>query len=267
MKFIMLKDKKSFLKIFILGYNRLMKRILLTIEYDGSAYSGWQKQPNIKTIQGEIERAIYQSIGQQVEVFGSGRTDAGVHALNQKAHFDLSVPVPISKLSDILNNVLPDDIVIKEAQEVDSSFHARFSVHKKCYRYKIYNSSQKNAFLATRVGYERKELDIEKMKQASKLLEGQHDFKGFCSSNTIVENFVRTIYYIDIIKEGDFIKIDVCGNGFLYNMVRIIVGTLVDYSLGKLSLEDINYALKYGDRAKAGKTMSPYGLYLKDVIY
>ena len=248
-------------------YNIIMKRILLTIEYDGSAYSGWQKQPNERTIQGEIEKAILTSIGETVEVFGSGRTDAGVHALAQKAHFDMTLPVPVSKLAEILNNVLPGDIAIKDAVEVESDFHARFSVHQKCYIYKIYNSPVKNAFLARRAGIVKKNLDEQKMIEASKLLIGEHDFKGFCSSNTSVENFVRTIYYIDIAREGDFIKIDVCGSGFLYNMVRIIVGTLVDYALGKLTLEDIKIALGKGDRSRAGQTMAPYGLYLKDVIY
>lgn len=244
-----------------------MKRILLTIEYDGYGYCGWQKQPEVKTIQGEIEKAILKSIGREAEIFGSGRTDAGVHALNQKAHFDLAIPVPISKLPEILNNVLPDDIVIKDAQEVPPEFHARFSVHRKCYRYKIYNSPNKNAFLARRVGYVKRELDLDKMIEASKFLIGKHDFRGFCSSNTATDNFLREIYDIRIAKEGDFIKIDVEGNGFLYNMVRIIVGTLVDYALGKLSLQDLQLALKNGDRSKSGQTMSPYGLYLKDVIY
>ena len=178
-----------------------MKRILLTIEYDGTNYSGWQKQPNVRTIQGEIEKAIFNSIGQEVEIFGSGRTDAKVHALNQKAHFDLAVPVPVSKLADIINNCLPDDIVIKEAVEVDENFHARFSLIRKCYRYKIYNSEQKNAFLANRVGYVRRKLDISKMRQASSLLIGEHNFRGFCSSNTCAENFVRTIYDIKIAFE------------------------------------------------------------------
>ncbi len=244
-----------------------MRRVLLTIEYDGTNYSGWQKQPKVRTIQGEIERAIKQAIGEDVEIYGSGRTDAGVHALAQKAHFDISLPVPISKLPDILNNVLPADIAIKSAEEVGIDFHARFSVHKKCYRYKIYNSDIRNAFLATRVGVVKNKLDIDKMKEAAALLIGEHDFRGFCSANTSVENFIRTIYEIKIVKEGDFIKIDVCGNGFLYNMVRIIVGTLVDYSLEKLSLQDIKQALANGDRSKAGQTMVPQGLYLKDVIY
>lgn len=244
-----------------------MKRILLTIEYNGTNYSGWQKQPNQKTIQGEIESAIFKSIGEKVEIFGSGRTDAGVHALGQTAHFDLKAPVPISKIADILNNVLPPDIVIRKGKEVEDDFHARFSIKKKCYLYKIYNSPVKKAFLSDRVGWIKKQLDIEKMKEASQLIVGEHDFRGLCSANTCAVNFVRKIFEITLTKENDFIYVEVCGNGFLYNMVRIIVGTLVDYALGKITLQDIKQAVEQGDRTKAGQTMSASGLYLKETIY
>lgn len=244
-----------------------MKRIKLTIEYDGSMYSGWQKQPDQKTIQGEIEDAIFKTIGEQVEIFGSGRTDAGVHAYNQTAHFDLNVPVPICKLKDILNSALPLDISIKEAVEVDKDFHARFSIKKKTYLYKIYNRSEKNSFLARRMANVKKYLNIDLMKEASELLVGIHDFRGFCSANTCATDFARKIYDIDIRREEDYIFILVCGNGFLYNMVRIIVGTLVDYALGKISLNDIKTALEKGERAKAGQTMPACGLYLKETCY
>ena len=212
-----------------------MKRILLSIEYDGTAYSGWQKQPNQRTVQGEIENAILRSIGEEVEIFGSGRTDAGVHAINQSAHFDLKAPVPISKLADVLNNALPADIAIKRACEVDAEFHARFSIKRKIYQYRIYNSVQKEVFLANRAAWIRKPLDVDKMNEAARLLIGSHDFKGFCSANTCVNDFVRTIYDLQVEREGDFVYITVSGSGFLYNMVRIISGTLVDYALNKLS--------------------------------
>lgn len=244
-----------------------MRRILLTIEYDGTAYCGWQKQPNQKTIQGEIESAIFRSIGENVEIFGSGRTDAGVHAYNQSAHFDLEAPVPISKLADILNNALPCDISIKKAEIVEEQFHARFSIKKKGYLYKIYNSPQKDVFLSNRTAWIKKELNIEKMREAGNMLVGKHDFHGFCSTNTCVNDFVRTIYDIEINKEGNFIKIKVLGSGFLYNMVRILVGTMVDYSLGKLSKNDIEIALKTGNRACSGQTMPACGLYLNETIY
>ena len=244
-----------------------MKRIKLTIEYDGSLYCGWQKQPLQKTIQGEIENAILKTIGQSVEVFGSGRTDAGVHAFNQTAHFDLDVPVPVYKLKDILNGALPADITIKEAQEVESDFHARFSIKEKTYLYKIYNGEEKNAFLARQMAFIKKHLDIEKMIEASKLIVGKHDFRGFCSANTNATDFVREVFDINIKQDGKYISIEVCGNGFLYNMVRIIVGTLVDYSLEKISLQDIKMAIEKGDRSKSGQTMPAHGLYLKETNY
>lgn len=244
-----------------------MARIKIIIEYDGANYSGWQKQPDQKTIQGEIEDAILRTIGEKVEVFGSGRTDAGVHAYNQTAHFDLKAPVPISKIKDILNSALPLDISIKDASIVEDDFHARFSIKRKCYLYKIYNGAEKNAFLARRMAHIKKPLDIEKMKEASSLLVGRHDFHGFCSANTCATDFVREIFDIDIKKEGEYILISVCGNGFLYNMVRIIVGTLVDYALDKISLNDIKIALEKGDRSKSGQTMPACGLYLKETNY
>lgn len=244
-----------------------MRRILLTIEYDGSCYSGWQKQPDRRTIQGEIEQALFRILGQKIEVFGSGRTDAGVHALNQKAHFDLDTPIPISKLASIINNQLPDDIVIKSAEEVANDFHARFSLTRKVYSYTIFNSQYKDAFLARRVGRIEYLLDERKMAKAGKLLIGEHNFKGFASANTCTDNFVRTIYDLKVERDGDFIYVTVEGSGFLYNMVRIIVGTLVDYSLGNLTLDDIQSALKNQDRSKSGRTMVASGLYLKDAIY
>ena len=244
-----------------------MKRIKLTIEYDGSNYCGWQKQPNQKTIQGEIEDAILRTIGQSVEVFGSGRTDAGVHAYNQTAHFDLNVPVPVCKLKGILNSALPLDISIKEVAEVDGDFHSRFSIKKKTYLYKIYNSEEKNAFLANRMARIIKYLDIGKMQEASKYLIGKHNFKGFCSANACATDFNREIFDINISRKEEYVFVEVCGSGFLYNMVRIIVGTLVDYALQKLTLEDILFALEKGDRSKSGQTMPACGLYLKETYY
>ncbi|MBO5022148.1 MAG: tRNA pseudouridine(38-40) synthase TruA [Clostridia bacterium] len=244
-----------------------MKRILLTIEYDGTNYSGWQKQPCQKTIQGEIEGAIFRAIGKEVEIFGSGRTDAGVHALHQTAHFDLDLPVPTSKIPDILNNALPADIVIKGAEEVVPDFHARFSIKRKCYLYQIYNSQIKQAFLANRMAWVRKLLDVKRMKECAKILIGEHDFRGLCSANTCATDFVRKIFAINIKKDGEYLSVSVQGSGFLYNMVRIIVGTLVDYALEKITLNDVKDALKNGDRSKAGQTMPACGLYLQDTIY
>lgn len=267
--FLFLKiAKNSLLAFFIsLGYNKVMRRILLKIEYVGTNYAGWQKQPNQRTIQGEIENAIFRAIGEQVEVFGSGRTDAGVHALGQTAHFDLSAPVPISKLAEILNNVLPSDICILSASEVESDFHARFSIKKKCYLYKIYNSPNKNAFLDSRVGWVKKHLDEIKMQECGNLLIGKHDFRGFCSAQTCAVNFEREIFDIRVKRDGDFVYVEVEGSGFLYNMVRIIVGTMVDFALDKLTEKDVLTALKTGERSHAGQTMPACGLYLKQTWY
>ena len=238
-----------------------MKRILLTIEYDGTFYSGWQKQPNMRTIQGEIEEAIFKSTGEKVEVFGSGRTDAGVHAYNQTA------PVPVEKLPYILNNVLPKDINIKSAKEVEENFHARFSIKKKIYLYKIYNNNQKNVFLANSAAWIKNPLDLTKMKEVALLLKGKHNFKGFCSANTSASDFEREIFDIEIERENDFVFVTISGSGFLYNMVRIIVGTMVDYSSGKITYEQIKKALEEGERSCAGQTMPACGLYLKETIY
>ena len=233
----------------------------------GTAYCGWQKQPNQKTIQGEIENAIKVSMGLDCEVFASGRTDAGVHALGQTAHFDVPDSVPTSKIPEILNCVLNDDIVIKSARDVSQDFHSRFSIKKKTYLYRIINANKTTAFLANRVSYIKKKLNIQKMEEASSLLIGKHNFRGLCSSNTSATDFVREIFDIKILKNEDEIDIEVCGSGFLYNMVRIIVGTMVDYSLGLISKQDVLSALNDGDRTKAGRTMPACGLYLKETFY
>ena len=245
-----------------------MKRILLTISYDGANFFGWQKQADdVRTVQGELEKAIEILAGTHCEVYGSGRTDAGVHALAQTAHFDLPVNIPLSKLADVLYSLLPGDIAVTNVKEVDENFHARFSIKKKCYRYIVYTGKEKDPFLASRMGFVKYPLDEEKMLEAASLIEGKHDFQGFCSSATCTNDFVRTVYSIKIIKEDDKYYFDVEGSGFLYNMVRIIVGTLVDVGRGKLSLESVKEAIEYGDRSKAGVTMPAGGLYLKYTKY
>ena len=249
-------------------YNTYMKRILITIQYDGTNYCGWQKQPNVKTIQGEIENAFFLATGQRIELFGSGRTDAGVHALGQTAHFDLDLPIPVSRLPEIMNNRLPQDISIIDAKEVDDDFHARFSIKKKQYLYKIFNTNTKMPFIANYYGFVKKKLDIDKMQECAQLLLGEHNFRGFCSSATNAQTFERTIYDITIEKHNkDEIYIYVSGSGFLYNMVRIIVGTLVDYSEGKITLQDVENALQNQDRSSSGQTMPPNGLYLYKTFY
>lgn len=245
-----------------------MKRILLTIGYDGRGYYGWQKQNGVKTIQGELEEAFFKATGEKIEVHGSGRTDAGVHAYAQTAHFDMQAPIPIEKIKDILNGALPPDIAVAKVEEVAPNFHARFDIKQKTYAYFILNTTRKCPFDAYRYGFVKKELDASKMQEAADLLVGTHDFRGFCCAQTSATDFVRTIFKIKVIRlNQEMINVEVSGSGFLYNMVRIIVGTLVDYSHGKLTLEQIKDALENGKRACAGQTMPASGLYLLKTQY
>lgn len=244
-----------------------MKRVLITIEYDGSGFKGFQSQSRQRTVQGELEAALEKICGAHVEVFASGRTDAGVHALGQTAHFDLNVPLPISKLADVLNSLLPSDISVKKAEYVPSDFHARFNIKSKCYMYKLYTGKEKHALESRFEGWVNYPLDIEKMRRASKIFLGEHDYRGYCSSAAVTSDYKRTIYNVEIKKVKDYIYFEVEGSGFLYNMVRIIVGTLVDIGRGKLSEESARKALETGDRSYAGITMIPNGLYLKWTKY
>lgn len=244
-----------------------MKRILIEISYDGTRYYGWQRQDGKPTIQGEIEKALEIVCGKHVEVFGSGRTDAGVHALGQIAHFDLDVNIPMSKIANVLNSLLPPDICIERAEQVNEDFHARFSSKKKTYEYRIYTGKKKDVFNANYYAWILDELDFDKMEQAKNLLIGKHNFEGFCSSATAVKDFNREIYSIEITKKKNYIYFTFTGNGFLYNMVRILVGTIIDVGRGRNSIDNIKKALKTGDRTLVGITMPPNGLYLKKVEY
>lgn len=248
-------------------YNIHVHRVLLKIQYDGREFYGWQKQEGKRTIQAEIELALEKLTGEPVEVFGSGRTDRGVHALDQSAHFDLKINIPVKKLPEALNNLLPNDISIKSAKIVNKNFHARFDIKSKTYLYQVYNAKQKSAILANQSAFVNYELDIEKMRETAKLLIGKHDFKGFCCANTTVKDFVREIFDIDIKKRGKFLTFSVKGDGFLYNMVRIVVGTLIDVGRGLISEKEVLKALETGNRSYAGKTMPPEGLFLAKTEY
>lgn len=244
-----------------------MNKYVLEIEYNGKDFFGWQKQPELRTVQGEIENSIFSLTKQEVEVFGSGRTDAGVHALGQVAHFEADLNLSPEKVKEILNKALPEDINIKNVKFGDENFHARFSAHKKTYLYKILNSKAKTIFDKDFFAREGNYLDEKLMQKCADMLVGEHNFKGFCSSQTQVASFVREIFEITVRREGDNIFVEVTGSGFLYNMVRILVGTMVDFALGKLTEQDVLQALENGDRSKSGKTMPASGLYLKEVIY
>ena len=259
----------------------MVMKILLTIAYNGKNYVGWQKQKKGISIQEKIEQVLTMLFDEKIDLCGSGRTDAGVHALAQTASFDVTsqkflnnftlqsknkLLLNTKKLIDAINANLPEDINIINAKEVKKDFHARYDVKKKIYEYHL--QIGKNPFTNNLVGTIKTMPNINLMKEASKHLVGTYNFKSFCSANTETKTFVRTINYIKIymIKKNEII-FELSGNGFLYNMVRIIVGTLVDVGLNKISPEKIKEILLAEDRTKAGKTFSPSGLYLKKVIY
>ncbi len=244
-----------------------MRNIKLTIEYDGKDFNGWQKQPNKLNIQGTIEQAIKNITGEEVELNASGRTDAGVHALGQVANFKTNSQIPIEKFAIAINSRLKKSIIIINAEEVDERFHSRLTCKRKTYRYIINNSIEGSAIYRNLETHIPQKLDISKMEKALKYFEGEHDFKAFKASGTSSKNSVRTIYKTNIYKENNRIYIELTGNGFLYNMVRIIVGTLVEVGLGKIEPEKIQDIIKSKKRENAGKTLPPNGLYLVNVEY
>ena len=244
-----------------------MRNIKLTIEYDGKDFNGWQKQPTKLNIQGTIEQPIKQITGEEVQLNASGRTDAGVHAFGQVANFKTNSQIPIEKFAIAINSRLKRSIVIKKAEEVDERFHSRLNCKKKTYRYIINNSPEGTAIYRNLETHIPQKLDVEKMKKAVKYFEGEHDFKAFKASGTSSKSSVRIIYKAEVYKEGDRVFIELTGNGFLYNMVRIIAGTLVDVGIGKIKPDEIPKIIKMQKRENAGKTLPPNGLYLLRVMY
>lgn len=245
-----------------------MRNIKLVIEYDGRGFNGWQKQPNKLNIQGEIERAIFQITGEEVDLIASGRTDAGVHSLGQTANFKTNSNIPIEKFAIAINSKLKRSIRIQSAEEVDERFHSRYSVKSKKYRYTINNSEFGSAIYRDMEYHFPIKLDIEKMKIGAKNFEGEHDFKAFKASGTSSKSSVRKIYKAEVIEgENGRIYIELTGNGFLYNMVRIIAGTLLEVGTGKILPEEIPAIISAGERTRAGKTLPPNGLCLMEVMY
>lgn len=245
-------------------------RYLITFSYDGSGYKGYQKQPKKKTIQGELEKALKKiNDDVRVDVHASGRTDAGVHAYNQKAHFDLNINITPEKLFKAINSLIPDDIYIKKVEEVSDTFHARFNVKAKEYIYKI-NMGEYDPIEKNYVYQYNKKLDVVEMERALKYLEGEHDFKSFSKADDTREDYTRKIIQTNLIrniKNVNKIQIVFLGTGFLRYQVRNMVGTLIEIGEGKRKSEDIIDILREKDRRKAGKTANPEGLYLNDVFY
>lgn len=245
-----------------------MRKIKLIIEYDGTNYHGWQIQKNANSVQETIEKAISKLLGEKVGIVGCSRTDVGVHAYGQVAHFTTDSRIPAEKFSYAINNLLPDDIVIKKSEEVSEDFHSRYSAKGKKYRYLIYNAAHASAIMRNRTYHVRPELDFEKMQRAAKHFLGQHDFAAFQATGGQVRSTVREIYSLELFrKEDNLISIEVSGNGFLYNMVRIIAGTLIYVGIGKIEADEIPAIINSLDRTRAGKTAPAEGLYLMEIYY
>lgn len=244
-----------------------MRNIKLTIEYDGSNYVGWQKQVNGNGIQSEIEQAIFLTTGEKVNLIGSGRTDSGVHAKGQVANFYTKSRIPGNRFKYALNIKLPSDIVILESEETNYDFHSRYDAKAKIYSYLIYNNPIRSSLYRNFAYHVSYELEYEKMYEGTKYFLGTHDFSSFAGSKNVIEDTCRTINNIALEKSGDFIKFKIEGNGFLYNMVRIIVGTLVDIGRNKIRAEDIPNIINLKNRKFAGPTAPPEGLYLEKVYY
>lgn len=239
-----------------------MKRIMLTVAYDGTAYNGWQVQPNGVTIEGELNKALRDLLGEEIAVIGASRTDAGVHALCNVAVFDTKSRIAPEKMAAALNARLPEDIRIQASRQVPDDFHPRHCNTKKTYEYRIYMGKYENPIGRQYAHFVYVPLDIAKMQKAASYLVGEHDFKSFCVAKAQVLTTVRTIYDILVQKEGDYLTIRVSGGGFLFNMVRIIVGTLLEIGRGNLEPEQMKEILEAKDRQAAGPTAPARGLTL-----
>lgn len=245
-----------------------MPRIKATIQYCGCNYSGFQVQPNAVTVEEKLEEALSQVYNMKINVTASGRTDSGVHALGQVIHFDTpNASLPCEKLPFAVAQYLPNDISMISAETVDESFHARYSCKSKTYKYRLVYSHVNLPFEYGRAWIYAYQLDIAKMQEATKYFVGEHDFKAFMASGSSVKSTVRNITRLDICVNGDCVEFVVSANGFLYNMVRIIVGTLVDVGRGRIEVSEIEQIIRSGERAQAGKTAPPDGLYLISAEY
>jgi tRNA pseudouridine38-40 synthase len=245
-----------------------MQRFKCIISYDGTNFSGYQVQPNKRTVQGELESALKKlHKGNEVKVFASGRTDAGVHARGQVIHFDSPLSIPEDRWAIALNSLLPDDLAILTVESVSSSFHARFNAKGKEYRYYLHLSKVRDPFTRNYASLHPYPLDVEAMKSGAGYFLGTHDFTSFCSAKTEVEDKVRTIRTVNFFLERDQLCIQFVGDGFLYNMVRILVGTLLEIGSGERHPEDLQEILAGKDRSLAGKTAPGNGLFLWKVFY
>ncbi|MGI6041244.1 MAG: tRNA pseudouridine(38-40) synthase TruA [Candidatus Alectryocaccobium sp.] len=244
-----------------------MRRIFLEIAYDGTNYSGWQVQNNAVSVQETIDKALSEWLGEEIHTIGASRTDAGVHARGNVAVFDTESLIPADKFAFGLNARLPEDISIQESFEVPAEFHPRFTETIKTYEYKILNRKFPDPTRRNDSLFYYGKLNVDAMNEAASYLVGPHDFKSFCAVNHDAKTTVRTIYSARVDKDGDLITFEITGNGFLYNMVRIIAGTLIEVGKGKLKPEDIKMIMEARDRQKAGPTAPAHGLTLVEIEY
>lgn len=240
----------------------------LTIQYDGGRYKGWQKLGGGEnTIQEKLEKVLSELAGYELEVIGCSRTDAGVHALAQTANFKLNRCLPEKQIKDYLNRYLPQDICVTEVTSVDEDFHARYQAKNKTYLYRIWNLEYSNPFMRRYSMHVSEKLDLSAMEKAGHQFLGAHDFTAFSNAKSKKKSMIKEIYSIDIESAQGFVNIRICGDGFLYNMVRWIVGALVEAGLGKLASEDIPGLLLSKERGQAGNLADACGLYLEKVNY
>ena len=242
-------------------------RYAMLLSYDGTDYGGWQIQKNAVTVQQKLTEALEDTLGYKVSVTASGRTDSGVHARAQVCHFDAQTSIPAEKLADALNARLPDDISVLRTVIAPDDFDAQSSAKKKTYCYRFYLSQRRlplNDRYSVQIKYN---VDLHKLEKAANMFKGEHDFKAYCAAGSQVKTTVRTIYSIEVEKIGCLVAISVTGNGFLYNMVRTLVGTMIYYAADRLTEEDIIRTLEKCDRSFVGKTMPAKGLTLENVEY
>ena len=244
-----------------------MRRVKLIVAYDGTDYCGWQIQPNGITVEEVLNRALSRLTGEEIRVIGASRTDAGVHARGNIAVLDTASTIPAERFAYAVNPLLPEDIVVVKSEEVPQAWHPRYQNSVKTYEYRILNREMPDPLKRKYTWHVSFPLDIDKMREAAEHLKGQHDFRSFCSVHTAVKSTVRTIYTLDIVKSGDEIIIRISGNGFLYNMVRIIAGTLAEVGRGFRTPEDVRDLLTAKEREQAGATAPPQGLTLIRIEY
>ncbi|MDD7795682.1 tRNA pseudouridine(38-40) synthase TruA [Clostridium sp. 'White wine YQ'] len=245
-----------------------MRNLKILIQYDGTRYKGWQRQKeNSPTIQEKIESVLSKMTGEEIQVIGCGRTDSGVHAENYVANFRTNSNMSIDEMLDYLYEYLPEDIVVRSMKDTTERFHARYNVKSKTYVYRIYNDRFRNVFNRKYAYHSNEKLNLDDMKKASEVLIGTHDFQSFTSLKSNSKSTVRTINYINITENDGMIEVEVNGNGFLWNMVRIIVGTLLEVGVGKLNDKDVERILDEKKRAEAGPIAQAKGLCLKNVQY